>query len=116
VIHKEKETMFAIGGNCVVKRIRLNNLVVGNIGAAGSLNVDVAVSAALGLTVDSVGIAIPVDADLTAGLLPPIARATSTTNLRLRFVNPSAGAIDPADTFDWDVFMFQPTGMVDATV
>ena len=108
--------MFAIGGNCVVKRFRLNNLVIGNIGAAGSLNVDVAISAAHGLTTDSVGIAIPVDADLTAGLPTPIVRATSNVNLRLRFVNPSAGAIDPADTFDWDVFMFQPTGMIDQTV
>ena len=76
-------------GNAVVKRIRLNNLVVGNIGAADSLNVDIAVAASLGLTADSVGIAIPVDADLPAGLLPPCVRATSTTNLRLRFVNPS---------------------------
>jgi hypothetical protein len=108
--------MFAIGGNCVVKRFRLNNLVVGAVGAADSLNVDVVVAATHGLTTDCIGIAVPVDADWTAGLPLPTVRATSATNLRLRFVNPTAAPVDPADTFDWDVFMFMPTGAIDQTV
>ena len=101
--------------NMTVRRFRLNNLVVGNIGAAGSLNVDVAITADNSI-VNATGIAIPVDADLTAGLLPPVVRCTANNNLRLRFVNPSAGAIDPADTFDWDVYLFIPTGAIQQTI
>lgn len=97
-------------------RFRLNNLVVANIGAAGSLNVDVAINAVPASYVGCIGIAIPVDADLTAGLPPPYARITSTTNLRLRFANPSAGGIDPADTFDYDVIIFLETGTAQQTI
>lgn len=98
-------------------RFRLNNLVVASVGAAGSLNVDTTINALPANYVGSVGFAVPVDADLTAGLPGPVmARITSTTNLRLRFVNPSAGAIDPADTFDWDVFIFPETGNAQQTI
>jgi hypothetical protein len=98
-------------------RFRLNNLVIASVGAAGSLNVDVAINALPADYVGSVGWALPRDADLTAGLPGPIqARITSTTNLRLRFVNPSAGAIDPVDTFDFDVFIFPATGNVQQTI
>jgi hypothetical protein len=98
-------------------RFRLNNLVVANIGAAGSLNVDTAINALPTSFVNAVGWAVPIDSDLTAGLPGPVmARITSTTNLRLRFVNPSAGGIDPADTFDWDVFIFPETGNAQQTI
>lgn len=98
-------------------RFRLQNLVVANIGAAGSLNVDTAINSLPASYVGAVGFAVPVDNDLTAGLPGPImARITSQTNLRLRFVNPSAGGIDPADTFDWDVFIFPETGAAQQTI
>jgi len=98
-------------------RFRLNNLAIASIGAAGSLNVDVTISALPANYVNAVGFAIPVDADLTAGLPAPVmARITSATNLRLRFVNPSAGAIDPDNTFDWNVYIFPETGNVQQTV
>lgn len=102
-------------GNTVSARFRLNNLVVANIGAAGSLNVDVTVTSRPNL-VGSIGVALPVDNDLTAGLPPPTARMTTATNLRLRFANPSAAGIDPADTFDWDVYMFLPEGQITQTI
>jgi hypothetical protein len=97
-------------------RFRLNNLVVASVGAAGSLNVDTTITAVPASYVGCIGVAVPVDTDLTAGLPQPMARITSTTNLRLRFTNPSAGAIDPADTFDWDVIIFLETGNPQQTV
>lgn len=97
-------------------RFRLNNLVVGNVGATGSLNVDVTITAVPSDWVNAVGIALPIDADLIAGLPPPYARLTSTTNLRLRFANPSAAGIDPADTHEWDVLLFPPRGNAQQTV
>lgn len=108
--------LMATGGNAQIQRIRLNNLAVGSVGAAGSLNVDVTISAVPAEWVGATGVAYPTDADLTAGLLPPYARLTSTTNLRLRFVNPSAAGIDPADTFDWDVYLNIPSGQVQQTI
>lgn len=103
-------------GNCQVLRFRLNNLVVGAIGAAGSLNVDTAITALPANLVGCTGFATPVDADLTAGLGAPMARITSTTNLRLRFSNGSAAGIDPADTLDYDVYVFVPSGSAQQTV
>lgn len=97
-------------------RFRLNNLVVGSIGAAGSLNVDSTITAVPAEWVGCIGFAVPTDADLTAALGAPMARITSTTNLRLRFSNGSAGAIDPADTFDFDVFIFLETGQIQQTI
>jgi hypothetical protein len=101
---------------CQAVRFVLNNLVVASVGAAGSTNVDTTINAVPASWVGAVGFALPTDADLTAGLPPPSARVTTTTNLRLRFANPSAGAIDPADTFDWQVFVFVPAGTPQQTV
>lgn len=105
-----------IGNANLIKRFRLNNLVIANIGAAGSLNVDVTITAVPSDWVGAVGFAIPTDADFTAALSAPMCRITSTTNLRLRFANASAGGIDPADTFDFDVWMFIPTGQAQQTI
>ncbi len=97
-------------------RFRLNNLVVGSVGAAGSLNVDTTIAAVPAEWVGAVGFAVPVDADLTAGLGAPMARITTTTNLRLRFSNGSAAGIDPADTLDYDVFVFPERGNAQQTI
>jgi hypothetical protein len=104
------------GQSVKIVRFRLNNLVVASVGAAGSTNVDVAITAVPADWVGATGWAVPTDADMTAGLAAPMARITSTTNLRLRFSNGSAGAIDPADTFDLDAFVFLPTGMAQQTI
>lgn len=108
--------MSYIAGNAQVTRFRLNNLVIGSVGAAGSLNVDATITALPANMVGSIGFALPVDADLTAALPPPSVRLTAVTTLRLRFANPSAGAIDPVDTFDWDVYLFTPSGNVQQTI
>ncbi len=106
--------MFQSSGQIIL--FRLNNLVVGSIGAAGSLSVDVTITAVPAAWVGSIGMALPIDAVLTAGLPPPTARITTTTNLQLRFANPSAGAIDPADTFDFNVFLVVPAGALQQTI
>ncbi len=103
-------------GNCQVLRFRLNNLVVASVGAVASVNNDVTITALPASMVGCIGIAIPTEADMLAGMLPPIVRLTSTTNLRLRFVNPSAGALDLADTHDWDVYLFVPSGQNQQTI
>lgn len=98
------------------RRFRLNNLVIGNIGAVANLAVDVAVTSGKVKTGD-VGFAIAVDANMTdgiPGIIPVV--ATSNTNIRLLFTNASAGAIDPADTFDFNVVMFPQTGNLAQTV
>lgn len=97
-------------------RFRLNNLTIASVGAAGSGNTDVTITAVPAEWVNAIGFALPTDADWTAALGIVQARIISTTSLRLRVANPSAGAIDPADTFDFDVFIFLPTGQVQQTV
>jgi len=104
--------MFA--GNASVQRFVLNNLVIGSIGAAGSLEVSVDVTGTP-LVVGSVGIAIP-RAAMTGGVGINPVRVTDTNTLTLQFVNGSAAAIDPADTFDFDVFLFTPTGQAQQTI
>lgn len=100
-----------------VMRFRLNNLAIASIGAVGSLNVDIAINALPAAYVGASGFAVPIDADLLAGLPGCIpARITSTTNLRLRFANPSAGALDADNTHEWDVFIFPATGNTQQTV
>lgn len=97
-------------------RYRLNNLVIGNITTDTSLNVDVTISALPADFVGTVGFAVPRDNDWTTGLPMPQARITSTTNLRLRFPNPTGADVNPADTFDWDVILFPATGNIQQTI
>lgn len=102
--------------NAVVRRFVFNNLVIANIGAVTNLDVDVAVTAGA-VEAGMVGFAIATDASMTAGIPGIIpARATANNNIRLTFTNASAGGINPPDTFDFTVFMFQNTGNVQETV
>jgi hypothetical protein len=105
------------GGNVVAKRFVLNNLVIASIGAVSTVAVAVPVAAAAGLVVGQVGFAVPNAAAFTAGL-PAIvgARVTTATEITLYFANGSAGAIDPADTFEFTVFIFENTGDVQQTI
>jgi len=97
-------------------RYRLNNLPIGNITAATSLNVDTTIASLPADYVGTVGFAVPRDADWATGLPMPQARITSQTNLRLRFPNPTAADVNPADTFDWDVILFPATGNIQQTI
>jgi hypothetical protein len=104
-----------MNGNTVSRRLQLNNLAIGNITAETTLAVDVTVPSGAVETGD-VGFAIPT-VEFTEGLpgiIPCL--ATSATNLRLFFVNPQDGDVDPADTFDFRVMMFPQTGNLDVTV
>ncbi len=103
-------------GNIVGQRFRLNNLVIANIPTVENLAVDVAVTAGK-VKAGSVGFAVPVGATMTNGIpgIVPV-EATTNANLRLTFTNASAGAINPADTFDFEVFLFDRSGVVAQTV
>ena len=103
-------------GNAVVRRFRFNNLVIANIGAVTNLAVDVAVTAGM-VAAGDIGFAIPVDNPIDGGIpaiIPCI--ATTNANIRLIFTNASAGAINPADTFDFNVVMFPQVGNLAQTV
>lgn len=103
-------------GNAVVRRFRFNNLAIGSIGAVATVAVAVAVTSGKVVS-GQVGFAVPVDAAFTGGLVGIVpARATSAAEITLYFANASAGALDPADTFDFDVFMFPEVGEVAQTV
>lgn len=105
-----------MNGNAVVQRFRFNNLVIGNIGAVGTVAVAVAVTAG-SVVSGAVGFAVPVDAAFTNGLSGIVpARCTSNAQITLYFANASAAGIDPADTFDFDVFIFPEVGATQQTV
>ena len=98
-------------GNAVSRRFRFNNLVIPSIGAADTESVAVAVPSG-SVVVGDVGFAVATArmTDGLPGIIP--CRATDVDEITLDFANPSAGAIDPADTFDFNVFIFPSTGEV----
>jgi hypothetical protein len=102
--------------NVVARRFVLNNLSIANITAVTNLDVDVSVAAG-SVTTGEVGFAVPTDASMTNGIpgIIPV-RATANNNIRLTFTNASAGAIDPANTFDFIVFLFGNSGEVQQTI
>jgi len=102
-------------GNTTSRRFRFNNVVIGNIVAETTIAVDVTVTSGM-VAAGDVGFAIPT-VEFTEGLpgiIPCV--ATSATNVRMFFVNPQDGDVDPADTFDFEVFMFGQTGNIAQTV
>lgn len=94
-------------GNCTVLRYSFSNLVIASIGAVTTLEVAVPLPGALP---GDVGIAIPRDGAFTSGIAINPIRVTAADAGVIPFVNGSAGAIDPADTFDFDVYLFRATG------
>lgn len=88
-------------------RYTLTNLVIGNITAVTTLEVQVTLA---GVAVGDTGIAAPRDAKMTNGIAINPIRVTAANTAQIPFVNASAGAIDPADTFDFDVFIFRGSG------
>ena len=104
-----------MNGNAVIRRFQFNNVTIASIGAVTTLAVDVAVTAGMVATGDS-GFAVPtVEMDEGLPMMIPCV-ATSSSNIRMFFTNPSAGAIDPADTFDFIVTMFPAVGQLAQTV
>lgn len=100
-------------GNASVYRYTVTNLVIPSIAAVTTTEVQVTLA---GARVGDSGIACPRDAKLTSGLaLNPI-RITADNTAQIPFVNASAGAIDAADTFDFDVYLFRATGQLSGAV
>ena len=72
--------------------------------------------ALVGARVGDSGIACPRDAKFTNGIAILPLRVTANDVVQIPFCNASAGAIDPADTFDFDVYLFRATGNLQGAV
>jgi hypothetical protein len=88
-------------------RYTVTNLVIPNLGAVSTTEVQVTLQ---GCRVGDSGFACPRDAAFTAGIAILPLRVTANDTAKIPFVNASAGAIDPADTFDFDVYLWRATG------
>lgn len=97
-----------MGGNCVCRRYSVENLAIGNITAVTTLTVNVDVSSA-GLNTGDGVLVTPRGTALTNGI-SLYGHIVDSNTIGLDFVNASAGAIDPVDTFDFDVYVFLQTG------
>jgi hypothetical protein len=100
-------------GNATVKRYTVTNLVIPNITAVLTTEVQVTLP---GAKVGDSGFAAPRDAKMTDGIAINPLRVTADNTVQIPFVNASAGAINPADTFDFDVYLFTATGPLDGAV
>lgn len=102
-----------LSGNCSVYRYTVTNLVIPSIAAVTTTEVQVVLA---GAAVGDGGIACPRDAKLTSGIALNPVRISAAGIGQIPFVNASAGAIDPADTFDFDVYLFRATGALSGAV
>jgi hypothetical protein len=89
------------------RRFQVTDLVVASVGAVTTLAVSVAITSG-GLVLGDAVIVTPRSA-LTNGIAI-YGHVVDATHFAIDFVNASAGAIDPADTFDFDVFILTNTG------
>lgn len=94
-------------------RYTVENLVIGSIAAVTTLEVQVTLP---GAAVGDGGIAVPRGAAFTNGVAINPVRVSAANTVQIPFVNGSAGAIDPADTFDFDIYLFKKTGPTQAAV
>ena len=99
-------------GNCVVNRYLVTNLVIGNITTVTTLEVAVVLN---GAAVGDGGIAVP-RAAFTNGVVPSYVRVTGANAGVIAFVNASAGDINPADTFEFDVYLFKASGELTGSI
>ena len=89
------------------KRYTVANLVIPSIGAVATTEVQVTLP---GAKVGDAGFAVSTAA-FTAGIAPMIpVRISATNTAQLAFCNASAAPNEPADTFDFDVYLFCATG------
>jgi len=93
-------------------RYTVTNLTIPSIDAVTTTEVEVTLQ---GARVGDGGIAVP-RAAFTNGvaILPVFVTADNTA--QIPFCNASAGAINPDDTFDFDVYLFRATGPLQAAV
>lgn len=94
-------------------RYTITNLVVASIAAVTTTEIQVTLP---GVKVGDSGFFAPRDAKMLNGIaLLPI-RVTADNTAQLPFCNASAGALDVADTQDYDVYVFRATGNLQAAV
>jgi hypothetical protein len=91
------------------RRYLVNNLVIPSIAAVTTTEVTVTVSNG-GLPSGGGGFAVPRVA-LSGGLAILPIRVVSATTFVIPFCNASAGAIDNADTVEFDCYIFEPGGV-----
>lgn len=94
-------------------RYTILNLVIPSIAAVTTTEVQVALP---GAQIGDSGFACPRDAKFTSGIAILPLRVTAAGVVQIPFCNASAGAIDPADTFDFDVYLFRATGNLQAAI
>jgi hypothetical protein len=94
-------------------RYTVTNLVIPSIAAVTTTEVQVTL---VGVAVGDSGFACPRDAKFTSGLAILPLRITAANTAQIPFCNGSAGAIDAADTFDFDVYVFKASGPLTAAV
>lgn len=94
-------------------RFTVTNLTIPSIAAVTTTEVQVTLT---GVQVGDSGIACPRDAKMTSGIAILPIRVTAANTAQIPFCNASAGAIDPADTFDFDVYIFRASGPLQAAV
>lgn len=99
--------MFA-GGNACVLKYSIANLAIPSIAAVTTTEISLTCP---GVKPGDVGIAIPRDAAFTNGLAINHCRCAVAGTLLMPIVNASAGAIDAADTFDFDIFVIQQSSV-----
>jgi|WetSurMetagenome_2_1015567.scaffolds.fasta_scaffold177595_2 hypothetical protein len=92
-----------------VQHITVENLVIGNITAVLSLLVSVSVPGQQFAAGDGVQVTLRSATAMTNGITF-YGVVVDATHIGIVFVNASAGAIDPADTFDFDIYVTKKTG------
>lgn len=91
------------------QRYTVENLTIPSIGAVATTVVSVTVAGQALAAGDIVLVTPRVTTGLTAGIAV-YGVIVSATVIGIAFVNASAGAIDPADTFDFDILVFRQSG------
>lgn len=101
--------------NAVLKaHVAIDNLVIGNVTAVTTLVVSVTVSPAFLTAGDGILVTCRAAAGFTAKL-GFYAVVVDSTHIGLCVFNAAAADADPADTFDWDFYVFSKASGANVT-
>lgn len=96
-----------------ILHVTVENLVIASVGAVTTLVVSVSVPGQQFAAGDGVQVTPRVATGLTNGI-GIYGVVIDATHIGIAFVNGSAGAIDPADTFDFDIYVTKKSGQAAA--
>jgi len=97
-------------GNAVLKaHIQVTDLAIASITAVTTLVKTITVAGANFVAGDAVLVTVRSTTGITNGIAM-YGVVIAATQVGIAFVNASAGAIDPADTFDFDVYVLAGSG------